>query len=78
MKKFENHQQPRRKYRFDIVVHKKALIIWWDSIFKFWKLRCWGGVVLALIQLGTRVKLNHKVTCISDQYGDAPKKETEV
>jgi hypothetical protein len=25
MKKFKNHQRPRRKYRFDIVGHKKAL-----------------------------------------------------
>ncbi len=34
MKKFKNHQRPRRKYRFDIVGHKKALKIWWDSPFK--------------------------------------------
>ncbi len=33
MKKFKNHQRPRRKYRFDIVGHKKALKIWWDSPF---------------------------------------------
>jgi hypothetical protein len=35
MKKFKNHQRPRRKYRFDIVGHNKALKIWWDSPFKF-------------------------------------------
>ncbi len=34
MKKFKNRQRPRRKYRFDIVGHKKALKIWWDSPFK--------------------------------------------
>ncbi len=34
MKKFINHQRPCRKYRFDIVGHKKALKIWWDSPFK--------------------------------------------
>jgi hypothetical protein len=34
MKKFKNHQRPRRKYSFDIVGHKKALKIWWDSPFK--------------------------------------------
>jgi hypothetical protein len=34
MKKFKNHQRPRRKYRFDIIGHKKALKIWWDSPFK--------------------------------------------
>ncbi len=34
MKKFKNHQRPRIKYRFDIVGHKKALKIWWDSPFK--------------------------------------------
>jgi hypothetical protein len=34
MKKFKNHQRPRRKYRFYIVGHKKALKIWWDSPFK--------------------------------------------
>ncbi len=34
MKKIKNHQRPRRKYRFDIVGHKKA---WWDSPFN---LRC--------------------------------------
>ncbi len=34
MKKFKNHQRPCRKYRFDIVGHKKALKIWWDSPFK--------------------------------------------
>jgi hypothetical protein len=34
MKKFKNHQRPRRKYRFDIVSHKKALKIWCDSPFK--------------------------------------------
>ncbi len=30
MKKFKNHQRPCRKYRFDIVGHKKAfwLIVW--------------------------------------------------
>ncbi len=33
MKKFKNHQRPRRKYRFNIVGHKKALKIWWDSPF---------------------------------------------
>jgi hypothetical protein len=33
MKKFKNHQRPRRKYRFYIVGHKKALKIWWDSPF---------------------------------------------
>jgi hypothetical protein len=33
MKKFKNHQLPRRKYRFDIVGHKKALKIWWDNPF---------------------------------------------
>ncbi len=33
MKKFKNHQRPRRKYRFDIVDNKKALKIWWDSPF---------------------------------------------
>jgi hypothetical protein len=37
MKKFKNHQRPRRKYRFDIVGHNKALKIWWDSPFKFEK-----------------------------------------
>ncbi len=25
MKKFKNHQRPRRKYRFDIIGHKKSL-----------------------------------------------------
>ncbi len=39
MKKFKNHQRPRRKYRFIIAGHKKALKIWWDSPFK---LRCWS------------------------------------
>ncbi len=34
MKKFKNHQHPRRKYRFDIVGHKKALKFWCDSPFK--------------------------------------------
>ncbi len=34
MKKLKNHQCARRKYRFDIVGHKKALKIWWDSPFK--------------------------------------------
>jgi hypothetical protein len=34
MKKIKNHQRPRRKYRFDILGHKKALKIWWDSPFK--------------------------------------------
>ncbi len=34
MKKFKNHQRPRRKYRFDFVGNKKALKIWWDSPFK--------------------------------------------
>jgi hypothetical protein len=34
MKKIKNRQRPRRKYRFDIVGHKKALKIWWDSTFK--------------------------------------------
>jgi hypothetical protein len=34
MKKFKNHQRPRRKYIFDIVGHNKALKIWWDSPFK--------------------------------------------
>ncbi len=34
MKKFKNHQRPRRKYKFNIVGHKKALKIWWDSPFK--------------------------------------------
>jgi hypothetical protein len=34
MKKFKNHQRPRRKYRFDIVGHKKALKIWRESPFK--------------------------------------------
>ncbi len=34
MKKFKNHQHPGRKYRFDIVGHKKALKIWWDNPFK--------------------------------------------
>jgi hypothetical protein len=34
MKKFKNHQRPRRKYRFDIVGLKKALKIWWYSLFK--------------------------------------------
>jgi hypothetical protein len=34
LKIFENHQHPRRKYRFDIVGHKKALKIWCDSPFK--------------------------------------------
>jgi hypothetical protein len=29
--KMKNHQRPRREYRFDIVDHKKALTIWWDS-----------------------------------------------
>ncbi len=33
MKKFKNHQRPRRRYRIDIVGHKKALKIWWDSPF---------------------------------------------
>ncbi len=31
MKKFKNLQRPRRKYKFNIVGHKKALKIWWDS-----------------------------------------------
>ncbi len=35
MKKFKNHQRPRRKYRFNVVGHKKALKIWWDSPFKY-------------------------------------------
>jgi hypothetical protein len=34
MKKFKNHKRPRKKYRFDIVGHKKALKIWWDSPFQ--------------------------------------------
>ncbi len=33
MKKCKNHQRPRREYRFDIVDHKKAWKIWWDSTF---------------------------------------------
>ncbi len=33
MKKFKIHQRPRRKYRFNIVGHKKALKIWRDSPF---------------------------------------------
>ncbi len=33
MKNFKNHQRPCRKYRFDILGHKKALQIWWDSTF---------------------------------------------
>ncbi len=33
MKIFKNHQRPRRKYRFNIVGHKKAWKIWWDSPF---------------------------------------------
>jgi hypothetical protein len=33
MKKFKNHQRPRREYRFEIVDHKKALKIWRDSPF---------------------------------------------
>jgi hypothetical protein len=37
MKQFKNHQRPRRKYRFDIVGHKKALKIWYDSPFKTYK-----------------------------------------
>jgi hypothetical protein len=39
MKKFKNHQRPRREYRFDIVGHKKALKIWWDGTFKLRKLK---------------------------------------
>jgi hypothetical protein len=35
MKNFKNHQRQRRKYRFNIVGHKKALKIWWDSPFKY-------------------------------------------
>jgi hypothetical protein len=35
MKKFKNHQRPRRKYKFGIVGHKKALQIWWDSPFNY-------------------------------------------
>ncbi len=35
MKKYQNHQRPRRKYRFDIVGHKKAFKIWWDSTIKY-------------------------------------------
>ncbi len=42
MKKFKNHQRPRRKYRFDIVGHEKALKIWWDISFK-------GDMVYSLI-----------------------------
>ncbi len=34
MKKFKNHQRPRRKYRFDIVGNKKALKILQDIPFK--------------------------------------------
>ncbi len=34
MKKFKNHQRPRRKYRFDIVGNKKVLQIWRDSPIK--------------------------------------------
>jgi hypothetical protein len=34
MKKFKNHQRPRREYRFEIVDPKIALKIWWDSPFK--------------------------------------------
>jgi hypothetical protein len=33
MNNFKNRQRPRRKYRFDIVGHKKALKIWCDSPF---------------------------------------------
>jgi hypothetical protein len=33
MKKFQNHQRPRRKYKFDIIGHKKTLKIRWDSPF---------------------------------------------
>ncbi len=33
MKKFKNLQRPRRNYRFNIVGHKKAFKIWWDSPF---------------------------------------------
>jgi hypothetical protein len=39
MKKFKNHQRPRRKYRFDILGNKNALKIWWDSPFKLSKLK---------------------------------------
>ncbi len=35
MKKFKNRQRPRRKYRFYILGHKKALKISWDSPFKY-------------------------------------------
>ncbi len=35
MKKFKNRQRPRRKYIFDILGHKKALKISWDSPFKY-------------------------------------------
>ncbi len=40
MEKFKNYQRPRRKYRFNIVGHKKALQIWRDSPFKtskYWR-----------------------------------------
>ncbi len=33
LKKFKNHQRPRREYRFDLVDDEKALKIWWDSTF---------------------------------------------
>ncbi len=35
MKKFQNHQCPHQKCRFDIVGHKKAYKIWCDSPFKW-------------------------------------------
>ncbi len=42
MKKFKNHQRPRRKYRFNIVGHKKALKIWWDSPFNVQSIKLEG------------------------------------
>ncbi len=45
MKKFKNHQRPRRKYSFDIVGHKKALKIWWDSPFKQWERESMKGII---------------------------------
>ncbi len=44
MKKFKNHQRPRREYRFDILDHKKTLKIWRDSTFNLTRsLECCGG-----------------------------------
>jgi hypothetical protein len=59
MKKFKNHQRPRRKYRFYIVGHKKALKIWWDSPFK---------IFLDAFQIGKNFNLSTFIPTVHTTY----------